>query len=311
MNKGHQYAQLDPNNTYVLQGSKESWQRYAVPFIASCLSALAKKELISQYEDSSLNVLTRSFVHVKYGDEKKGADMLPDGQQLREVRGIFSKAMSGFPLAVTNQLAEAKIVQADADDLFQWDKYKDVNNSILSAGGISGILVSGVSEDGSTFASAQVSMQTADARIEAARDEFCEMMNRINERLVEELQHTYKNNLKEIPRFSFMPLDMSGKKALREACMDLWEKGLISTKTALEMQGYSMDIEKLNREREKKDGTDEILVNRDAAPVAQPEGDGEGAGRKELDNDERHSDPDAAQRGKAPKPSNPEGSMNE
>ena len=47
--RGDQYAQLNPENTFVFQATKESWQRYAIPFIASCLRALAKKELISSY----------------------------------------------------------------------------------------------------------------------------------------------------------------------------------------------------------------------------------------------------------------------
>lgn len=139
MNKGVQYAQLNPDNCYAFQGPKESWQRYSVPFIAGCLSALAKKELISTYEDAVINLGIRSFVHVKYGDKTKGADILPGAVELGQVRGLFQKGMSGFPLVVTNHLAEAAVIQPKLDDLFQWDKYKDVNNDILSAGGISGI----------------------------------------------------------------------------------------------------------------------------------------------------------------------------
>lgn len=217
--------------------------------------------------------------------------------------------MSGFPLVVTNHLADANVVQPKLDDLFQWDKYKDVNNDILSAGGISGILVNGVSEDGSTFASAQVSMHTAAARIEAARDDFCELMNAINERLKEDIAGTY--NLKETPKFAFQPLDMAGKKALRDSCKELWEKGVVSTKTMLETQGYSMDIEKAQREKEASDGTDIAFAPRDAKAAISVEEGNDGAGRPEMTDEERHSDPDAAQRGKQPKSSNPEGSMEE
>lgn len=81
---------------------KESWQRYAIPFIASCLGALAKKELISTYEDAVLNLGIRSFVHVTYGDTTKGADILPGAIELGQVRSLFQKGMSGFPLVVTN-----------------------------------------------------------------------------------------------------------------------------------------------------------------------------------------------------------------
>ena len=299
-----QYAQLNPENTFVLQGSKESWQRYAIPFLVSCLRALAKKELISSYEDAMLNIGKRSFVHVQYGESSKTNDILPDEAQLSKVRRIFISAMSGTPLAVTNHLAKANPIQFDMDDLFQWDKYKGVNNDILAAGGISGVLVTGVSEDGSTFASAQVSTQTAEARINSIRDEFCEMMTKINKRLAEEIPGTY--NLKETPEFHFQPLSMEGKKALREKAIELWEKGVISTDTMTQAQGYSLEVEREKREQENADGTDKVMLPREAIVSNNKQ---DGAGRPELDNTKRTSDPEAAMRSKQPKPSNDEGSL--
>lgn len=300
---GEQYAQLDPTHTFVLQTTKESWQRYAVPFIASCLRALSKKELISSYEDAMLNIGKRSFVHVKYGESSKINDILPDLAQLNQVRRLFQSGMSGFPLVVTNHLATAQTVQADMDDLFQWDKYKGVNNDILSAGGISGVLVSGLVEDGSTFASAQVSMQTAEARINAVRDEFCEMMTKINKVLAEEIPGTY--NLKETPEFHFQPLSMEGKKALREKCVELWEKGVLSTKHMMNLNGYSLEVERKAREEEASDGTDEAMQPRNVKASAQ----NDKVGRPQKDDGERTSDPEAALRGKEPKPSSPDGSL--
>lgn len=319
LNRGDQYAQLNPKYTKVLQAEKEGWQRYAIPFIAACLPALAKKEMINKYEVAQLNLGIHAFVHAKYGDKNKGADILPDGGQLREVMSIFSKAMNGFPLAVTNQLAEAYVVQPDLDNLFQFDKYRDVNNDILSAGGISGILVSGLSEDGSTFASAQVSMQTAASRIEACRDEICELMNKINVCIQEELSTLHAYNVSQLPDFHFMPLDMAGKKALRESCKELWQNGVVSTRTILEMNGYSIDREKERRAEEASDGTDETLIprnmmhtNSDNNNTAQPiEEEKDKGGRPTMTDDERSSDPESAIRGKMPKPSNPEGSMDE
>ena len=305
---GQQYAQLNPENTFVLQASKESWQRYAVPFIAAALRALAKKELISSYEDAMLNIGKRSFVHVKYGESSKITDVLPDQSQLAAVRKIFLSAMSGTPLAVTNHLATAQTIQFDMDDLFQWDKYRGVNRDILAAGGISEIMVTGVSEDGSTFSTAQVSAQTAEARINAIREEFCEMMSKINRRLTEFIPGTY--NLKEVPEFHFQPLSIEGKKALRENALALWEKGVISTDHMLKTQGYSLEVEKENREKEKKDGTDETMLPRELSNTGYVE-ETNNVGRPEMDNTERTSDPESAIRGKQPKPSNPEGSMDE
>ena len=303
---GQQYAQLDPDNTFVLQGSKEGWQRYAVPFISAALRALAKKELISSYEDAMLNIGKRSFVHVKYGESSKITDVLPDQAQLSAVRKIFLSAMSGTPLAVTNHLASAETIQFDMDDLFQWDKYRGVNRDILSAGGISEVMVTGVSEDGSAFSAAQVSTETAEARINSMRDEFCEMMNKVNKRLSEFIPGTY--NLKEAPEFHFQPLTIEGKKALRENALELWEKGVISTDHMLKTHGYSLDIERENREKEKQDKTDEIMMPREVM-VSKATNEQNNVGRPEMDSDERSSDPESAVRGKEPKPSNPEGSM--
>ena len=96
-------------------------------------------------------------MHVTYGDSK--SDIMPDITQLNAVNTLFRRAMTGSALATTNHLCKAEVIQPDLNEMFSDDKYRDVNAEILSAGGISGIIVSGRAEDGSNFASAQVSMQ--------------------------------------------------------------------------------------------------------------------------------------------------------
>ena len=172
LNKGADWVQLNPDNTFVLQDVKEDWMRYAVPMVATCLNAFKRKALISQYESALLNLGAHSFVHVTYGDSK--SDIMPDITALNAVNALFRRAMTGSALATTNHLCKATVIQPDTKEMFDDDKYRDVNAEILSAGGISGIIVSGRAEDGSNFASAQVSMQTAAIRIKQARDNFCE-----------------------------------------------------------------------------------------------------------------------------------------
>ena len=151
------------------------------------------------------------FVHGTYGESSKtGFDAMPDITQLRAVQANFLRAMNGFPLAVTNHLAKASIVSYDISHLYEWPLYQRVNADILSAGGIAGILSNGQSEDGSTFASAQVSIQTATSRIEAARHEVEDFINKLNVRIAEDIAVIHKNNLKEPPKFHFMPFDFSG-----------------------------------------------------------------------------------------------------
>ena len=52
LQKGSDWVQLNPENTFVLQDIKEDWTRYAVPLVATCLAAFGRKALISKYEAS-------------------------------------------------------------------------------------------------------------------------------------------------------------------------------------------------------------------------------------------------------------------
>ena len=302
LNECKDWVQLNPKYCFVPQGPKHGWTKWAVPWVSSALLALQQKEIIRKYERAILNLGIHSFVHTQYGGTTKERDIIPDNTALTSIHGLFKKAMSGFPLVTTSHLAKAYVVQPDMDDLFQWDKYKQVNNDIFSAGGISGVLATGVSADGATFASAQVSMQTAEARIEAYRRLLCGVMNKLNVCIKEELAKSHIYNVKEVPIFTFMPLEMSGRKAMREACATLWKEGLVSTDTFMHLEGYDMEREAEKRKLELASGVDDILTPR-VTNVQQTTDSGNSGGRPEVDDDERHSDPEASDRGAQPKPS--------
>lgn len=241
-------------------------------------------------------------MHVTYGDPK--SDIMPDITQLNAVNSLFRRAMTGSALATTNHLCKAEVIQPDLNEMFSDDKYRDVNAEILSAGGISGIIVSGRAEDGSNFASAQVSMQTAAMRIQQARDDFCELMNRVNERLNGKhgsITHSAPGN---IPQFTFPPVDLTDSQKFQEVCRDLWQKGVVSTRTMLQTHGYDMDQE---LERKKAEAPVVPPTTQPSEPAQTQEEDGRG--RPEMDDTERNSDPLKSQTGKQPKPSNPEGSL--
>lgn len=336
LKRGEEWVQLDPRNTFVLQGLKEDWQRYAIPMIASMLSGLKKKAKITKYEDSLLDLSIRSFIFVKYGDDKADRrDMLPNRQELAAVQSVFRQAMQGGRLAVTNNWASAEIIQPSTNELFEYDKYRDCNSEILSGGGISGIIVSGIAGDGSTFASAQVSINTADKRISQARENFCELMNKINIRVNgDQVTHSRTD---KIPKFELEPIDLSGNNKFQKTCEDLWKQGCMSTRTMLDSHGIDYDQELKRKKHEVESGEYGImstLANELAGAVTAQDAIEQGTvtptptptepqteetitevteerkvGRPELPDEERTSDVSKAYTGKQPKPSNPEGSL--
>lgn len=301
------WVQLDPERTFVLQDIKEDWVRYAIPMIAACLRAFSKKAIIENYEDALLNLSIHSFLHVKYGDTKN--DFLPNIQQLRQVDALFRQGMTGSnAIVTTNPYATAEFIQPDTTDLFRYDKYNGVNSEILSAGGISGIIVSGQAGDGSTFATAQVSTQMAALRIKQARKNFCEMMNKVNKRLNTNgiLPHSANGS---IPEFTFPPVDLTDSAKFKEACKNLWDKGIVSTTTLLDTYGYDAMQEVERKKAEKRNGVAEFLsvisTTGSGKPNEKPANadGGSNGGRPEMDDTERSSDPLKALTSKAPKPS--------
>ena len=307
------WVQLDPRHTFTLQEPKEEWQKYSVPMIASALMPLAKKRKISDWEDANLRLGMRSFVHVRYGD--KDGQVLPNNEQLTAIKEGFKKAMTGSALVVTNTWAEADFIQPDLDELFHYEKYNSVNQQILAAGGISEIMVSGNTSSSSTFATAQVSMQTAAIRIKVARDLFCNMMNKINRRLNEPgFRGIAHGSPDKIPEFTFPPVDLNGSKQFQEICRTLYDKGVVSRETLLQTHGFDMKQEVERKKYEKANGIDEILSVEDTSSNNTSSGGNDSEakverGRPTLDVSVRQSDPTNSQTGRQPKPSNPEGSQ--
>ena len=147
-------------------------------------------------------------------------------------------------------------------------------------------------------------MQTAAMRIKQARDDFCELMNRVNERLNGKhgsITHSAPGN---IPAVHLPTRGPDGQPEITRYLRVLWQKGVVSTRTMLQAHGYDMDQE-LERKKQESPVTSPI---EDSAAQDASSGESE-QGRPELDDSERSSDPLKAQTGKQPKPSNPEGSL--
>lgn len=292
------WVQLNPKNTLIVQESKPMWEKYAIPFISTCLKPLSKKELISYYEDNLLNMGTKNFLHVQVGDK----DILPapNKQQLDEVVDIFKRALSKYPLAVTNWLIKAQfITMQQREDLFDNTKYSEVNKQILSAGGISTVIVTGDSSNDS-FASVNMSVETAAKRIKQNQDNVAEAINKYHKRLNEKWGGVYKN----IPEFKFKPLNLTNSDELKKEAFTLWQSGTLSRKTMLEMHDYNYTKEKERKENEKDDN--EIFeppTNPFTASGNNSTGDNSG-GRPNSNPKDMKSDKNKSKTGGQPKPSN-------
>jgi len=295
------WIQLNPANTFVLQESKPMWQKYAVPFISTCLKPLAKKELISYYEDVQLNVGAKGFLHAKLGHD----DLLPkpNKQQLDATAKIFQDALNKFPLAVTSHFVDAKFITVDTKGMFDKSKYKEVNAQIMASGGISPLVVTGES-DGSSFAQANVSIKTAAERIKQNQNNFCEMMKKFNKKLAE----MWRVGNGRVPEFVFNSVDLLNDGAFREEAFKLWQQGCISSTTMLEDHGYDVEQEYERRKAEKKRDFENVFIpppnsNTMANNLGNPNDPNAKPGAPEKKVKDSKQDKNNSDSGKNPKPS--------
>lgn len=321
LRNNREWVQLNPRTTFVLQDAHPDWQRYAIPMVAACLKAFAKKELIGAWEDALLNLAARSFVHVKYGSPEK--QVIPDKAALTKLQALFASAMTAsnkVALAVTNNFADAKVIQPESDHIFDHDKYAGVNADILSAAGISGIVVSG-QDNAASFGSSQVSTKMVALRIQEAKRRMAQMMNEI---IAIGLNGT-KNGLprsasNKLPKFTFPVTDLTNNKSFQDRCLELWNDGVLSYETMIEAHGFDYEEEKARKQAEVeeevqtkvfvKPGVDPDSLQ--AEPVTNDNSSGDNpVGRPKMSDDERQSDPADASTGAQPKPSNEEGTTNQ
>ena len=312
LKKNVEWVQLDPKSTWIWQGDKPEWSRYAIPMISTALIPLGQKALIRQEEDALLNLAAASFVHGAVGSPKD-SNIVVDNPILNAVLGITKNAMkAGGGIAVTNDCVKYQVIQPDLDHFYEADKYKSVNESILGAFGINASVSSG-SDNSVSFGASQISTKLVSMRINAARESMSKLMNKIMRAVNGAPYGLPRSNDKKIPTFVFPTCDLTTVDAFKEECMKLYDKGVLSVKTLLESYRVDIDTELERKKAEQKNGVTELFVAPGKAATNNSnnnDNDSEDVtvGRPTMDDSERQSDPGNSETGRQPKPSSPEGS---
>jgi len=308
LKKNTEWVQLDAKRTLVWQGVKPEWQRYAIPMVVMCLKPLAKKALISAWEDAQLQLGIAGFFHASVG-APKDSQIVVDVPILNAVQSITKQAMkANGGLATTQDTVSYEVITPDLDYLFRDDKYKGPNVEILGALGINDTVSSG-SDTSVSFGSSQISTKMVSLRITEARRSFCELMNRIL-RIVNGADFGLpRSNESKMPKFVMPNADLTQVAAFQSACKQLWEAGVLSNETLLKNYGIDVNTEFEKKKQEISAGQNAVFVKPGSSLNDNVGDDNSGKiGRPTLDDSERQSDPGNSETGRNEKPSRPQGS---
>ena len=246
------YVQLNPENCYTIQVEKSMYEKYAIPLGVSCLKSFSKKTLISEYENSLLNIGAKSFLHVKIGD--KDVIKTVDTNALSAVGTIFKNAINGFPLAVTAWNVDATYISVDTKGMFDKSKYNEVNNEILSGCGISPIIATGDSSS-SNFASSTINVGTTEKRIIQNQNSVVDFIIW----LMQKRSIEYRISNTKLPIFEFNAVDLQNDTSFKDTILKIYQQGLISVETTVDTLGFSFNQEKSRRDSENKEKIEEIF----------------------------------------------------
>lgn len=292
IDKGVPYVQLNPDNCYTLQGQKSRWETYCIPFISSCLKAFNKKNLISNYEDSLLNIGAKNILHVQVGD--KDVIKTVNTNELTQVGEIFKQALNNFPLAVTSWNIQATPISFDTKSMFDKSKYDEVNKEILSACGLSAIIVTGDSSS-SNFASATVNVSVAEKKITANQKNVAEFLKKIMKKRAKE----WRISDSKVPDFIFNKVSIQDDQAMKDEILKLFQSGLLSYKTTISSLGHDYEQEKERKSKEQTDGDKDIF---EVPPSFNTQSANDDKGGRPEDNSGK-VDKGKSASGKQPKPS--------
>ena len=188
------------------------------------------------------------------------------------------------------------------------DKYKSVNQAILGAFGINSSVSTGA-DNSISFGTSQISTRLVSLRINAAKRSLCKLVNKIMRGVNGSPYGLPRSNDKKIPTFCMPESDLTQVAAFQKECMNLYEKGLLSVETLLNSYNIDIETEFKRKQKEIEEGKAAVFVQSGSETKESNDDNNDSTvGRPTLDDADRESDPGNSETGRAPKPSNEDGS---
>jgi hypothetical protein len=253
-----------PDNqvTHIKRRSRgyEAWGR---PFLARCFHAMAIKKKLQALDESTVDGLINNVVIFKVGD--------PEEFKIKGTRKTWSKArMAHFAALIaspnpSNYLVwtpDVDVIQVGpGDNVIAWErKYEQADGDILKALGIPTVLISGEGASSDKAENVWVAVSGLLERLDNARNQVKNYFEDILEEIVK------RNKLTENvrPRLRWRKMNLRNEKEVREFVTNWWDRGVLSTRTALEELGHvDYDEKKRVRKEETKSGDDKVFKARE------------------------------------------------
>ena len=241
------YFQLDP--MIVLRRAPLAGESYPTPYLLKILESLSYKRKLRKMDYAVAARVISAIQLIKMGDKdfpltEGDEDQLEDLKTQMLWRGQADNVERVFQL-FGNHTLTIEWIYPDTKTLLDSGKYEAVNDDIMFGLGFPRILLTGETERSFT-SNPEFAMFSPSETIEGIRKELMKFVRVLYKEVAD------RNNFSEFPRLEFAPLRLYDLEKMSNVSKDLYEKGLLSRTSYLELgdRDFEDELHNIVRERD-------------------------------------------------------------
>jgi hypothetical protein len=230
-----------PNkNFHFFQYKRSPDKLWADPLLLPVLSDLRYKQTLRRMDRSVAESVINPITLFKLGNTAEGFP--PTQEAFQKLAAILKTPVTTKNL-IWSDLIEVEMKSHDVHEVLNMDKYEQVNKDILAGLGVAEVLVSGGKTN---FSTAFLSVKTLIERLEDGRSEFLKFLQPEVNRVVKAM------GFKGTPKIIWGQMNLRDEAAEKRIVIELLDRSVISSETALEQLGFDNEIEDQRKKRETK-----------------------------------------------------------
>jgi len=232
-------VELDDDRLSVLQDvTKTDYEAWATPMIYPAHKEVMFKRLMRQGEASAIESLKHMITLIKLGDTKEGLPPTPEAIQ-RVAGALAAGAQSNY--LIWDDLIEGQVLQPDLGRILDPKKYESIDKDIFMALGVSESVMTGQGSYANSFLSIKLLLE----KLETIRNQMLQW-------LLFELKYVAERmNFRVLPTVRFGLMNLRDENAERKLLSDLFDRGIISQQTFLELFDLDYEHERKRQLKEK------------------------------------------------------------
>ena len=241
------FIELPEENFRMFHYKRDCSRLWADPLILPIMDDLRYKKLLRRLDMSVAESIINPITVFKLGKTVEG--FAPTKEMFQNLATLLKTPVQTKTL-VWSDLIEVEQHHVDAKEVLTMEKYQEVNDAILAGLGISSVLVNGGSMSGGNasggFAGAFLSVRTLLERLEDARAVILKFLQ--NEVSIIRKAMGWKTD----PIISWSQMSLKDEAAEKRIVMDLLDRKVISSESALNFLGFNKEVEMRRKIREDK-----------------------------------------------------------